>query len=173
MEKKVLVLNLDHSPVAIVNVQKAIVLTYLNKAMLLERFEYLSIRTVDRIFYYPAVIRLQEYKPVPYQGALLNRHNIFKRDQNQCQYCGARKALTIDHIIPKSKGGKTNWVNLITACHHCNTKKGNRTPEQADMALRQDPFRPTLAYFIADYAIKNAEEWLPFLDVKAVGNWEL
>src|SRR5690554_1950827 len=168
MEKKVLVLNLDHSPVAVVNVQKAIVLTYLNKAMLLERFEHLSLRTVDRTFHYPAVIRLQEYKPVPYQGAMLNRHNIFRRDQNECQYCGAKKTLTIDHVIPKSKGGKTNWQNLITACHRCNTQKGDRTPEQAGLILKQLPFRPTLTYFLADYALKNAEEWLPFLDEKSV-----
>jgi len=167
MDKKVLVLNLDHSPVAVVNVQKAMVLTYLNKAMMLERFEKLSIRTVDRTFYYPAVIRLQEYKPVPYQAALLNRHNIFKRDQNECQYCGAKKALTLDHVIPKSKGGKTNWQNLITACHRCNTLKGDRTPEQAGMILRRPPFRPTFSYFLAEYASKNAEEWLPFLDVKS------
>lgn len=169
MEKKVLVLNLDHSPVAVVNAQKAIVLTFLNKAMLLERFEQLSIRTVDRIFQYPAVIRLHEYKPIPYQGALLNRHNIFKRDQNECQYCGANKMLTIDHVIPKSKGGKTNWQNLITACHRCNTQKGDRTPEQAGLVLHQLPFKPSLSYFFAEYAMRNAEEWLPFLDVKAIG----
>jgi 5-methylcytosine-specific restriction endonuclease McrA len=167
MDKKVLVLNLDHSPVAVVNVQKAMVLTYLNKAQMLERFEKLSIRTVDRTFYYPAVIRLQEYKPVPYQAALLNRHNIFKRDHNECQYCGSKKALTIDHVIPKSKGGKTNWQNLITACHRCNTLKGDRTPEQAGLLLRKAPFRPTFSYFLAEYAVKNAEEWLPFLDVKS------
>ena len=168
MEKKVLVLNLDHSPVAVVNVQKAIILTFLNKAMLLERFDHLSIRTVDRTFHYPAVIRLQEYKNIPYQGALLNRNNLFKRDQNECQYCGAKKALTIDHVIPKSKGGKTNLQNLITACHRCNTQKGDRTPEQAGLALKYLPFRPTLSYFLADYAVKNAEEWLPFLSVRPV-----
>jgi len=169
MEKKVLVLNLDHTPVAVVNAQKAFVLTFLDKAMLLAHFDNLSLRTVDRTFHYPAVIRLLQYKNVPYQGALLNRHNIFKRDKNECQYCGDKKMLTIDHVIPKSKGGKTNWLNLITACHRCNTQKGNRTPEQAGFRLKYLPFRPTLSYFLAEYAMKNAEEWLPFLNVKTVG----
>ncbi|MEX2591819.1 MAG: HNH endonuclease [Anditalea sp.] len=173
MEKKVLVLNLDHSPVAVVNVQKAIVLTFLDKAMLLASFDHLSIRTVDRTFHYPAVIRLHEFKNIPYQGAMLNRYNIFKRDQNECQYCGAKKILTIDHVIPKSKGGKTNWKNLITACHQCNTQKGDRTPEQAGFELKYKPFRPTLSYFLAEYAEKNAEEWLPFLAVRTLGKVEL
>jgi 5-methylcytosine-specific restriction endonuclease McrA len=172
MEKKVLVLNLDHTPVAVVNAQKAIILTYLDKAMLLARFDHLSIRTVDRTFYYPAVIRLHEYKNIPYQGAMLNRNNIFKRDQNSCQYCGATKSLTIDHVLPKSKGGKTNWQNLITACHRCNTQKGDRTPEQAGLALKYPPFRPTLSYFLAEYAEKNAMEWLPFLEVRRMGKVE-
>ena len=166
MEKKVLVLNLDHTPIGVVNVQKAMVLTFLDKAMPLASFPRLSIRTVSRTYQYPAVIRLYEYRNIPYQGALLNRYNIFKRDHNQCQYCGARASLTIDHVIPRSKGGKTNWNNLITACHRCNTKKGDRTPEQAGLLLRNPPFRPTFSYFLAEYALKNAEEWLPFLEVK-------
>jgi 5-methylcytosine-specific restriction endonuclease McrA len=173
MDKKVLVLNLDHTPVAVVNAQKAIVLTYLNKAMLLAPFDHLSIRTVDRTFHYPAVIRLHEYKNIPYQGAMLNRHNIFKRDQNECQYCGAKKTLTIDHVIPKSKGGQTNWQNLITACHRCNTEKGDRTPDQAGLMLKYLPFRPTLSYFLAEYAEKNAVEWLPFLGVNRAGKVEI
>lgn len=168
MEKKVLVLNLDHTPVAVVNAQKAFVLTFLEKAMLLASFDHLSIRTVDRTYHYPAVIRLHEYKNIPFQGVLLSRPNIFKRDRNECQYCGAKKALTIDHVIPKSKGGTTNWNNLITACHRCNTQKGNQTPEQAGLELKYRPFRPTLSYFLADYAEKNAMEWLPFLDASPV-----
>lgn len=173
MEKKVLVLNLDHTPIAVVNVQKAMILTFLEKAMPLASFERLSIRTVDRTFHYPAVIRLHEYKSIPYRGALLNRNNIFKRDQNECQYCGAKKTLTIDHVLPKSKGGKTNWQNLITACHRCNTLKGDRTPEQAGFVLKSPPFRPTLSYFLAEYAEKNAEEWLPYLAVRRPGKVEL
>lgn len=81
MEKKVLVLNLDHTPIAVVNVQKAMVLTLLEKVSVLADYPFLSIRTIDREFSYPAVVRLDEYKNVPYRGVLLTRSNLFKRDR--------------------------------------------------------------------------------------------
>jgi len=168
MEKRVLVLNLDHSPVAVVTVQKAIVLSVLEKVSCLTYYESLSIRTVSREFRYPAVIRLNNYKHIPYKGVLLNRANIFKRDGHECKYCGSKKQLTIDHVIPKSKGGKSNWTNLITACHRCNVYKGDKYPEQAGMQLKSQPFKPSLGFFIAEYAERNAEEWMPFLDVRTV-----
>jgi len=168
LEKKVLVLNLDHSPIGVVNVYKAFVLTYLDKATALVQYETLQIRTVDRAFDYPAVIRLDDYKNIPHKGVLLNRNNLFKRDNNTCQYCGSYRDLTLDHVIPKSKGGKTNWNNLITACHRCNTIKGNKTPEEAGMVLKTFPFKPSLSYFLAEYAERHAEEWIPFLAIKEV-----
>ncbi|PRY87957.1 HNH endonuclease [Mongoliibacter ruber] len=168
MEKRVLVLNLDHSPVAVVTVQKALVLAFLEKVSCLSHYESLVVRTVTKEFKYPAVIRLNEYKNIPYKGVLLNRANLFRRDGNVCQYCGSKKQLTIDHVIPKSKGGKTNWANLVTACHRCNVLKGDKSPEQMGMKLKVTPFRPTLGFFLADYAERHAEEWLPFLDIKAV-----
>ncbi|MBN7815387.1 HNH endonuclease [Algoriphagus pacificus] len=168
MEKRVLVLNLDHSPVAVVPVQKAIVLLLLDKANILSTYELLKIRTVSRSFEYPAVIRLVSYKNIPYRGVLLNRSNLFKRDNGECQYCGSKKHLTIDHVIPRSKGGKTNWMNLVTACHRCNVNKGDKSPEQAGLTLRTAPFRPTLSYFLSEYADRNAAEWLPFLESKVV-----
>lgn len=166
MEKRVLVLNLDHSPVAIVTVQKALVLTILEKVSCLTHYESLVIRTVDREFRYPAVIRLNDYKQIPYKGVMLNRANIFRRDSNECQYCGSKKQLTIDHVVPKSKGGKTNWMNLVAACNRCNVYKGDKTPEQAGMQLKSKPFKPSLGFFIAEYAERNAEEWIPFLDLR-------
>lgn len=168
MEKKVLVLNFDHSPLGVINVHKAVVLTYLEKATTLAQYDYLKIRTIDRVFVYPAVIRLDEYKRIPHKGVLLNRNNLFKRDKNTCQYCGSIKDLTIDHVLPKSKGGKTNWQNLITACHRCNTMKGDKTPEEAGMKLNTLPFRPNLSYFLSEYAERQAEEWIPFLSLKKV-----
>jgi 5-methylcytosine-specific restriction endonuclease McrA len=169
MEKRVLVLNLDHSPVAVVTVQKALVLIFLEKVSCLSSYDTLVVRTVNREFKYPAVIRLNEYKNIPYKGVLLNRNNLFKRDGNECQYCGSKKMLTIDHVIPKSKGGKTNWSNLVTACHRCNVQKGDKSPEQSGLKLRTTPFRPSLSFYLAEYAYRNAEEWLPFLEVKVVG----
>lgn len=168
MEKRVLVLNLDHTPVAVVPVQKAIVLVLMEKANCLSTYELLKIRTVSRSFEYPAVIRLVAYKSIPYKGVLLNRNNLFRRDNGECQYCGNKRHLTIDHVIPRSKGGKTNWTNLVTACHRCNVNKGDKSPEQAGLTLRKEPFRPSLSYFLAEYAERQAAEWLPFLASKVV-----
>lgn len=164
MEKRVLVLNLDHFPVAVVTVQKAMVLLLMEKANLLSSYELLEIRTVSRSFSYPAVIRLAQYKHIPYKGVLLNRANLFRRDKGQCQYCGSTKQLTIDHVVPRSKGGKTSWTNLVTACNRCNVAKGDKTLEQAGMKLQTLPFTPTLSYFLATYASRQAVEWLPFLE---------
>ncbi len=168
MEKRVLVLNLDHSPVAVVTPQKAIVLLLLEKANCLSTYELLEIRTVSRSFAYPAVIRLAHYKNIPYRGVLLNRVNLFRRDRGTCSYCGSKRQLTIDHVVPRSKGGKSNWTNLVTACHRCNVQKGDKTPEQAGLNLLVQPFKPSLSFFLAEYAERQAEEWLPFLATKVV-----
>lgn len=168
MEKRVLVLNMDHSPVTVVTVQKALTLLFLDKVTALSNYDGLTIRTVSQEFSYPAVIRLNEYKNVPFKSVLLNRNNLFRRDGHECQYCGATKNLTIDHVVPKSKGGKTNWTNLITACNRCNVYKGDKSPEQAGLKLKSQPFKPILSFFLAEYAVRNAEEWLPYLDAKAV-----
>ncbi len=163
MEKRVLVLNLDHSPVAVVSPQKAMALLLLEKANCLSVYSLLEIRTVSRSFEYPAVIRLNHFKNIPYRGVLLNRVNLFRRDGGECQYCGSRRQLTIDHVVPRSKGGKTSWTNLVTACNRCNVNKGDKTPEQAGLILKNDPFKPSLSYFLSEYAERQAEQWLPFL----------
>jgi len=163
MEKRVLVLNLDHSPVAVVSPQKAMALLLLEKANCLSVYGLLEIRTVSRSFEYPAVIRLNHFKNIPYRGVLLNRVNLFRRDGGECQYCGCRRQLTIDHVVPRSKGGKTSWTNLVTACNRCNVNKGDKTPEQAGLMLKNEPFKPSLSYFLSEYAERQAEQWLPFL----------
>lgn len=166
MEKKVLVLNLDHTPIAVVTAQKAMVLTFLEKVSVLADYQFLSVRTVTREYKYPAVVRLDEYRSVPFRGVLLNRTNLFRRDNNECQYCGSQKHLTLDHVVPRSKGGATSWTNLITACHRCNVQKGDKTPEEVGFDMKRKPFKPSLTYFLVEYAEKNAEEWIPFLDLK-------
>ncbi|WP_192085716.1 HNH endonuclease [Algoriphagus sp. Y33] len=166
MEKRVLVLNMDHSPVAVVSPQKAIVLLLMEKANCLSVYDLLQIRTVSRSFEYPAVICLNHYKNIPYRGVLLNRINLFRRDHGECQYCGSKRQLTIDHVVPRSKGGKSSWTNLTTACHRCNVLKGDKSPEQVGLTIKTKPFKPSLAYFLSEYAEKQAEEWLPFLNSK-------
>ena len=93
----------------------------------------------------PRIIRLTDYHGFPRKGVPLTRRNVYARDGNSCQYCGKRlaaRALTIDHVIPRSLGGTESWSNLVTACMPCNTRKGGRTPRTANMKLIRRPEEP-------------------------------
>ena len=89
------------------------------------------------------MIRLRQYVRVPFRQLPLTRRNVFHRDGHSCQYCGARgEQLSIDHVVPRSRGGADTWENVTTACLSCNVRKGNRTPKEADMPLSRVPRRP-------------------------------
>ena len=123
MSQKVLVLNQDYSALTICSMPKAFLLVYLNKAELIAESTSEKLHSIHQTFPYPSVIRLNRYVYFPYKGVVLSRQNIFKRDGNQCQYCGSSDHLTLDHVIPKSRQGRTSWDNLITACKYCNSKR--------------------------------------------------
>ena len=163
MNQKVLLLNQDYSAISICSINKAFILLYLQKAEMVVKSEQGLIRTVSQVFPQPSVIRLQHYVRVPYKGISLSRHNVMRRDRFQCQYCGATKALTIDHLLPRSRGGQSTWLNLVVACTRCNSVKGNRTPEEAGMTLRQPPRKPTLTSFLHQQADGLDKTWRPFL----------
>jgi 5-methylcytosine-specific restriction endonuclease McrA len=91
----------------------------------------------------PLIIRLLRYINYRGNGMRVNRQKVFKRDEYQCVYCGSQKELTIDHVQPRSRGGRNTWTNLVTCCSKCNHKKGNKTPEEANMKLRRKPYEPT------------------------------
>ena len=164
--KRALVLNQDYSPITVCSIQKAFLLVYLKKAELIENEEGLKLRSVDQSFPFPSVIRLSHYVNMPYKGVMLTRQNIFKRDAHTCQYCGTQKDLTLDHLVPRSKGGKSNWTNLVTACKRCNARKGNNSPEESEMKLLRPPFRPNYVMFIRDFSGPINEKWMPFLKTK-------
>ncbi|WP_026464796.1 HNH endonuclease [Adhaeribacter aquaticus] len=167
MDQKVLILNQDYSAFALCSIQKAFVLLYLEKAEMVHRSETGFIRTISQNFPIPSIIRLHRYVHVPYKGISLSRHNIMRRDQYQCLYCGSTKNLTLDHMVPRSKGGGSSWTNLVTACMRCNTKKGDRTPEEAGLILKQKPKRPSLVAFLAANAGAYDQNWATYLKVKA------
>lgn len=167
MGRKVLVLNADYSAISICTVSKAFLLVYLNKAELVAASDKVALRTVSNAYPLPSVIRLNAYVSVPYKSVMLTRHNIFRRDGNCCVYCGDSRDLTLDHVLPKSKGGPTNWNNLVTACKRCNSRKGNATPEEANMPLRHRPYKPTFVMFLKDYAKGAENKWEPFLKSKS------
>lgn len=164
MNRSVLLLNQDYSPMAICSMERAFVLVFLKKAELLTEVEGDVLHTVTETYPMPAVIRLFKYIHIPYRGVVLTRQNVFKRDRFSCQYCGNNKNLTLDHVIPRSKGGKTSWGNLVTACRRCNTVKGDRTPEAAGLALSKKPHKPTYIMFLRDHAETVRKEWQPFLN---------
>lgn len=162
----VLVLNQDYSPLTICSVQRAFLLVFLQKAELINEVEERELRSISETYPFPSVIKINRYIHIPYKGVVLTRHNIFKRDGHKCQYCGTSKELTLDHLIPRSKGGKSSWINLVTACKGCNTKKGDNSPEQAGMRLHTKPVKPSYLSFIKSANGTLREDWKPFLSPK-------
>jgi len=163
MGSKVLVLNQDYQAITLCSPERAFVLVYLNKAELISVNSKRKMRSVSQEFTFPSIIRLNRYITLPYKKVSLNRQNIFKRDGYHCVYCGTRDRLTLDHVHPRSRGGRDSWHNLVTACQKCNTLKGDRTPEEANMPLSHKPFRPSFIMFLRDFNGKVVEEWKPYL----------
>jgi 5-methylcytosine-specific restriction endonuclease McrA len=141
----VLVLNATYEPLSVVSVRRAVVLLLKEKAEIVEAAEA-KLRSEHLTLPQPLVIRLVYYVRIPYRVTLpLTRRAVLARDYYTCQYCGEqppRKALTVDHILPRSRGGRTTWENVVTACQRCNGRKGSRTPEEAHMGLRSKPSKP-------------------------------
>ena len=166
MKPKVLVLNMDFSPITICTVQRAFLLVFLNKAELISKNQSMDLHTVSATFPMPSVIKLKRYINIPYRGVMLSRDNIFKRDGYKCLYCGSKKDLTLDHVLPKARGGKTSWNNLATACKPCNSKKGDYLPEEMRMNLPYRPFKPSYVMFLREFSGYDYMEWKPYLETK-------
>lgn len=163
MASKVLVLNRDYQAISVCTAERAFVLVFLEKAELICDMKAKVLRSVNADFGYPSIIRLNRYVNLPFKKVALSRQNIYKRDGYRCIYCGSRDRLTLDHVIPRSKGGRDSWQNLATACQGCNTAKGNRTPEQAEMQMSHKPFRPSFIMYLREFNGKVQEEWKPYL----------
>lgn len=141
---EVLLLNITYEPLKIIDWKKALTLLFLGKVEVLEEYDK-EIHSVSFSIKLPAVVRLVKFIQWRKKPVKFSRQNIYLRDNYSCQYCGKRlppDQLTYDHVIPKSKGGKTEWENIVTCCPACNKKKGGRTPEEAGMKLLKKPRRP-------------------------------
>ena len=163
LDRATLVLNRSWTAVNVTTARRALCLVYLGQAKIIapETFEvhdfdswiradgdgtHPVIRAVSFKFRLPEVIVLQTYDSIPCKEVPFSRRNIYRRDNYTCQYCGKRfhaEDLTIDHVIPKSRGGKTTWENCVLACAACNLRKGDRTLEEAGMALLGKPAKPS------------------------------
>ena len=145
----VLVLNSDYNPINICEGRRAIVLLLKRKAQ----------------FISDKVIRLLEYIRIPFARIMSHkpsRNLIHKRDNHTCQYCGAKENLTIDHIIPQSRGGIDSWGNLVSCCTSCNAKKGNRTPREAGMCLLREPKPPFNKVHLTIHS-SNVNDWKEYV----------
>ena len=148
---RVLVLNATYEPLSVVSVQRAIVLLLKEKAELIEATEE-RLHAARASLPVPLVIRLVYCVRLPRRTLVSpSRQSVLLRDRYTCQYCGdtpPRATLTLDHILPRSRGGLTTWENVVTACRPCNVRKGDRLPEEAGMLLRRRPGRPHYLAFL-------------------------
>jgi 5-methylcytosine-specific restriction endonuclease McrA len=142
LQMPVLVLNASYEPINICGARRALVLVLKGIART-EEEHGLSLHAQRTIVAMPSVIRLLEYRRIPHQTRALSRKNILLRDRNTCQYCGEAYPpgeLTLDHVVPRSRGGNSTWENLVACCHECNRQKGNRLlSEIDDMILLREP----------------------------------
>ena len=141
MHTPVLVLNASYEPINICAARRAIVLVLKGVATTEEENGHF-LHSARMVMCLPSVIRLLEYRRIPHQSRALSRKNILLRDRNTCQYCGdvlASGELTLDHVVPRSRGGLSTWENLVACCHPCNRRKGNQLLAEAGMKLLREP----------------------------------
>ena len=157
----VLVLNQSYEPLAVCRARRAIVLIFQGKAEMLENgLGYFH--TVGQMVPIPSVIRLDKMVRRPRRERKMSRYEIFNRDHYTCQYCGEQsRHLTLDHVMPRYRGGQHTWENVVSACMECNRKKAARTPKEANMKLIHKPTPPTGSHlFVIPHQYMNKrDEW--------------
>lgn len=187
----VLVLNRVYQPVNVTTARRAFCMLYSGVARAMDRSYQLynfeswaqlgarihdeTIRTVDRVIRVPRIIVLAAYDRLPSPRVRFSRYNIYVRDRNVCQYCGKRfssSELNLDHVIPRSRGGRTTWENVVCSCIPCNLRKGGRTPDAAGMRLLREPFRPRWFQVLrVPFSQVPVDDWKPFLNLADLSYW--
>jgi 5-methylcytosine-specific restriction endonuclease McrA len=193
LNTSVLVLNRNFQPIHVTNVKRAISLLYQGVARALDeqyrQYDFAdwsqlaaaahddSLSSVSRRIKVPRVLVLTAFEKLPRTRVRFSRINIYARDADTCQYCGRqlrRSDLNLDHVIPRSQGGRTCWENVVCSCITCNLRKGGRTPEQAGMRLLRTPVRPKWTPLFRNSAKPQTyREWLPFLNVADASYWNV
>jgi 5-methylcytosine-specific restriction endonuclease McrA len=161
---RVLVLNSSYEPLNVCTVRRAVVLVLKEKAEMLET-GIRQLHAESMTMPHPVVIRLVTYVRVPRErtGRRITRRAVFARDSWTCQYCGRTSHLTVDHVLPRSRGGGSVWENIVTSCAPCNRRKGNRTPREVQMHPRRKPRAPGPTVFIRVAAPIVPQAWHPYL----------
>ena len=164
---KILILNYSYEPLQFCSAKRGLVMVLSGRAEQIECDGYV-VRSPSLSLQVPTVIRvLNMVKRNTRKSVSFSKKNILRRDNFTCQYCGERNyLLTVDHIIPKSRGGKTNWTNGVVACKPCNMKKGNRTAREANMRLHKTPVRPNFSFHQIVVPVgpaSHVESWMKYL----------
>lgn len=165
MDRPVLVINGNYEPLNVCSTKRAMGLILAGKARVVENGRGV-IHTVSRTFERPSVVRLDYVVRRPRPRVRLSKREILRRDGYRCQYCGREGGnLTVDHVVPRHRGGGYCWENLVAACPQCNRRKGGRTLQQARMALARKPTepRPTAKYIFGAY-LTNNKEWIKYVE---------
>ena len=164
-----LVLNATFEPINVCTVRRAAVLVLKSKAEILEQSDtqlHWAVGALPR----PVVVRLVNYVRIPHDThkRKITRRAVFARDGWECQYCGSRGTLTVDHVIPRSKGGGSTWENIVASCAPCNRRKGDRLPHQVDMHPRHKPRTPAPTIFIHLASPTIPAGWRAYLPASAL-----
>lgn len=168
MNKQTLVLNKDYTPLYVVPIERGFTLEFKNRVEVINRYESTVLRSPSTEIYAPSIVRvIEQYVQRPRGNVSLTRSNIYKRDNHECVYCGSQDNLTLDHVKPKSRGGKNTWKNLVTACKSCNQTKGDKPLSEVKDILGTgkedlDIYRPTYFSIFKNMATLD-ESWKPYV----------
>lgn len=157
-----LLLNASWEPLCVVPLRRAVVLVLTEKADIVAEADG-TVRSVSTSVPTPSVIRLRRYVRVPYRGRLpLTRRNVMVRDEDRCAYCDGR-ASTVDHVVPRSRGGANSWENVVAACGPCNHRKGSKLLSELGWSLRREPFAPHGTRWVLIGLAQRDPTWAPYL----------
>jgi 5-methylcytosine-specific restriction endonuclease McrA len=193
LDTSVLVLNRVYQPIHVTSVRRAIGLLYQGVARAIDEqfqlFDFESwaslaaaeheeaIQTPSRRILVPRVIVLVALEVRPRVRVRFSRFNVYARDESRCQYCGRRlprSELNLDHVVPRSRGGRTSWDNVVCSCIACNLRKGGRTPEEAGMRLLHAPVQPRWSPLFRSAARRAfCRQWMPFLGMADLAYWNV
>lgn len=164
---RTLVLNAGYEPLAVVSFKRALVLVMNDKASVIERVDDDPVWAANTVFDRPAVIILSRYVRVPQSRRVpVTRRGVLRRDGSRCAYCG-KSASTIDHVMPRSRGGQDTWTNLVACCLRCNNVKSDRTPQEMGWELRFAPAAPRGGSWTVRGTERGDPRWEPYLALAA------
>lgn len=167
MAMSVLLLNASYDPLRIITLKRAVILVMQDKAEIVEEGNG-EVRSQKVRLRRPSVIRLKYYVNVPFRTKMpLNNRNVLIRDKYECAYCNDRRATTVDHVVPRAKGGRHEWTNVVAACARCNSKKSDKMLSEIGWETKWVPRVPSGHYWLVMGA-QPQEKWEPYLRVAHV-----